>query len=632
VHDAKRRKLWLESAPGQSMSAAIYRLHLLGPFALYAPDGARIHVPSRKGMALLAMLALSRNGQRSRSWLQDRLWGTRDREQASASLRREVHNLRAHFSCPPVGVPVGGDAHSVRLDLGRVESDIRRLDDDLTAGRPCPAMGYGELLEGLDLEGEEGFEDWLREQRMLAVGLVEQAGLMAWRRDALAKERPEPELTPAVLLAGRAPPLPIRPSICVRRFEALSGPVPFALALSEHIAMALSEWSTLMVVAAGPDDHRMTDRAALCRLRGVRYLLEGTVQQAGDQLRVSVHLIDGVLSEKLWSATFDDCLANAFAVQDRIAGEVAPLIDSSIDKSERRRLPTQPVAALDAHDLYWRANALMRLWEPDATRQAIALAEQVLVLEPANAWAASLAAFGYAALLVQGAAEAPEVAQRKARDHFETAMRTGSEDPHVLGNAAGSLIGCGGDLAVAEALLERALELNPNMPATLFWAGSVDIAAGRLERAADRFLAALRLNPDMAVRSYVLTGLGLALVGQGRPAEARPILVEAAAQLPHFALTQMAAACCATLLGNAAEASAAKRRLEASGGLAAAFRVVRDPAQQAAISGLLEGVAVGHAPGPSDQPPRTESIVHEHRSDRGLQQGVADAPPPSGPR
>lgn len=612
------------------MSAALYRLQLLGPFALYAPDGARIHIPSRKGMALLAMLALSRNGQRSRSWLQDRLWGTRDREQASASLRREVHNLRAQFSCPPDAVPLGGDAHSISVDLGRLESDIRRLDDDLTAGRPCPAMGYGELLEGLDLEGEEGFEDWLREQRMLAASLVEQAGLMAWRREALAGERTEPELTPAALLDGSALPLPIRPSICVRAFQALSGPEPFALALSEHIAMALSGWSTLMVVAAGPDDHRMTDRAALCRQRGVRYLLEGTVQHSGDQLRVTVHLFDGALGEKLWSATYDDSYANAFAVQDRIADEVAPLVDSSIDKSERRRLPTHPVASADAHDLYWRANALMRLWKPDATRQAIAAAEQVLVVEPGNAWASSLAAFGYAALLVQGASETPAVALGKARDHFDTAMRTGSDDPYVLGNAAGSLIGSGGDLEVAEALLERALKLNPNMPATLFWAGSVDIAAGRLDRAADRFLVALRLNPDMAVRAYVLTGLGLALVGQGRAAEARPILAEAAAQLPQFALTQMAAACCAVLLGQGAEASAAKRCLEASGGLAAAFRVVRDPGQQATIRSLLNLGAPGAAAGDLDEPPIAESIVHEHGSGGRSEQRIADAPPPSG--
>lgn len=537
-------------------------------------------------MAMLAMLALSRSGQRSRIWLQDRLWGTRDREQASASLRREVHNLRASFGASAGKAVLSGDAHCVRLELTKLDVDIRRLDDDLAAGRSCPVLGYGELLEGLDLEGQEGFEDWLREQRILADNLVEQARTLAWRRDALATDRPDVQLTTENVVRGSDLPLPIRPSICVRAFQPLSGPESFAVALSEHIATSLSKWSTLVVVAAGPGD-ASTDRAALCRMLGVRYLLEGTVQQERRKLRVTVHLIDGALGEQLWSSTFDDQLTNAFVLQDRIAENVAPIIDSSIDKNERRRLSTPPVSAPNAHQLYWQANSLMRRWEPEATRQAVELAEQVLGLEPYNAWAASLACFGYSAQLVQGSAREPQVARQKALAHFETAMRSGSDDPYVLGHAGGALIGIQGDLAVAEALLDRALALNPNMPATLFWAGSVDLAAGKLERANERFLKALRLNPQMAVRAYVLTGLGIALLGLARIAEARPLLAEAAAQLPTFAPTQMAAACCAILTGQRDEAQVALRRLEGCGGIEAAFRVVRNPAQQAAVRDLF---------------------------------------------
>ncbi len=71
-----------------------YRLELMGTFRLQAPTGQRIDIASRKGMALVAMLAMASRGERTRAWLQDRLWGSRQKAQAQQSLRRELGNLR----------------------------------------------------------------------------------------------------------------------------------------------------------------------------------------------------------------------------------------------------------------------------------------------------------------------------------------------------------------------------------------------------------------------------------------------------------------------------------------------------------------------------------------------------------
>ena len=72
----------------------VFTLNLLEAFRLTSPEGARIDIVSKKGMALLAMLAMAGDGERTRAWLQDRLWGTRERAQAQSSLRRELSNLR----------------------------------------------------------------------------------------------------------------------------------------------------------------------------------------------------------------------------------------------------------------------------------------------------------------------------------------------------------------------------------------------------------------------------------------------------------------------------------------------------------------------------------------------------------
>ncbi|WP_339561592.1 hypothetical protein, partial [Pseudomonas sp. EA_65y_Pfl1_P113] len=61
-----------------------HRLRLLGAFGLFAPDGTRLQITSRKGIALLALIALARSGDRSRAWLQAQLWGGRDPDHARA--------------------------------------------------------------------------------------------------------------------------------------------------------------------------------------------------------------------------------------------------------------------------------------------------------------------------------------------------------------------------------------------------------------------------------------------------------------------------------------------------------------------------------------------------------------------
>jgi len=74
--------------------SAYFELSLLGPFRLQGRDGERIKIGSKKGQTLLAMLATSGGGERSRGWLQEKLWGSRGPDQGRASLRRELSNLK----------------------------------------------------------------------------------------------------------------------------------------------------------------------------------------------------------------------------------------------------------------------------------------------------------------------------------------------------------------------------------------------------------------------------------------------------------------------------------------------------------------------------------------------------------
>src|SRR3569832_744377 len=113
-------------------------------------------MPAKRSRVLLAMLSTSRNGERSRRWLQARLWGSRDRHNSQASLRRELSNLRRIVNFDD-NVLLIIERECITLDLSKVVVDIRD---------PARVAATREdFLEGIDLAGEEGFEDWLREER-----------------------------------------------------------------------------------------------------------------------------------------------------------------------------------------------------------------------------------------------------------------------------------------------------------------------------------------------------------------------------------------------------------------------------------------------------------------------------------
>jgi tetratricopeptide (TPR) repeat protein len=103
----------------------------------------------------MAMLALSPEHKRSRVWMQDKLWGSRGKEQGAASLRQSLAEIRKALgderSC------LLADSYILSLDPDLFETDVDR--DSF----PLSQQGT-ELLEGLDI-GEDGFEDWLRDQR-----------------------------------------------------------------------------------------------------------------------------------------------------------------------------------------------------------------------------------------------------------------------------------------------------------------------------------------------------------------------------------------------------------------------------------------------------------------------------------
>jgi TolB-like protein/DNA-binding winged helix-turn-helix (wHTH) protein len=131
----------------------------------------------------------------------------------------------------------------------------------------------------------------------------------------------------------------------------------FADGLTQDIINALGRFSALTVMswnAVLPYKGKSASPAEIARNLAVRYQVEGSVQQTADRVRVNAQLVDAD-GRVLWSARFDETLADLFALQDKIATQIARALPIRMTESEQRRVFAKPTESLEAYDYVLRA-------------------------------------------------------------------------------------------------------------------------------------------------------------------------------------------------------------------------------------------------------------------------------------
>jgi TolB-like protein len=452
---------------------------------------------------------------------------------------------------------------------------------------PCSLPIMFELVQTPDLSGWKGnIAD--RAWQLFAADVARKVA-------GIAEDSADP--TPVELARGAPFQLPDKPSIAVLPFVELGAgeaQSDFADGMVEEISIALSRFTTLFVIAGASSlTYRDPDRAPakICRELGVRYLLEGSIRKAGNRVRVTVKLVDGIAGEQIWSDRFDDVIEDIFELQDRVAAAVAAKIDSSIDTAEVKRA-TRPVGTPGAYELYWRANALFRRMDEQSLTGAIALCDEVIQLDAENGWAISLAGFCHAARFANGMSKDPAADRAAALDYVSQALLCGGEDARVLGYCGATLSMAGGDPALATRLTERTLEMTPNSATSLFWGGWNDILACRPERGLERLESALRLNPMSMVRPMTLSAMGICLFQLERFKEAADVLTETVHQVPHFPPARAALTAALAHAGRMEEARESAVQLAALNDSWGVLAMIRDESQ---IGRLRDGIEKARA-------------------------------------
>ena len=145
-----------------------------------------------------------------------------------------------------------------------------------------------------------------------------------------------------------------KPSIVVLPFTQIGEGEPDHLAhgVVHEITAALSRIRDFFVIArqtAHQYHVRDADYPQIGRSLGVRYIVDGTVQRAGDPIRVRVNLVDATTGAQIWTERFDGVHTDLFALNDRIASRVAGAVLPSVRVSESALASFRPTAELDAY-------------------------------------------------------------------------------------------------------------------------------------------------------------------------------------------------------------------------------------------------------------------------------------------
>ena len=360
------------------------------------------------------------------------------------------------------------------------------------------AVGFCVALVLAWYHGERGAQKVSGTEIVILALLLAIGGGLLWRFERVTPTAASPDAvvatsslprsaTPALATRGSTPTVPIpAKSVAVLPFENLSGDTNekyFSDGITEEILNALAQIPDLKVAgrtSAFQFNSRDENLRHIGKTLGVADVLVGSVQKAGDEVRINVQLVDTDSGYQRWSEKYDRKLTNIFAVEDDISSAIAGKLRVQLTGGGGQPLVAQEAIDPRAHDSYLRGLALLAARGP-GLRDAAAAFQSAIKIAPhyAEAWGA----------LAEAQALYP--------DYDLGTME--AADPSALANA------------------QHALSLNPDLASAYVAQGMVYKDQWRWPQADQAFRRAVSLAPGDAEAVNQQAQFLLA-VGQFKPA------------------------------------------------------------------------------------------------------------------
>jgi TolB-like protein/cytochrome c-type biogenesis protein CcmH/NrfG len=293
-------------------------------------------------------------------------------------------------------------------------------------------------------------------------------------------------------------------SIAVLPFENLSddkNAAYFADGIQDEILTKLASIADLKVISrtsTAKYKSKPEDLKTVSQQLGVATVLEGSVQKAGDKVRVNVQFIDARTDSHLWAKTYDRDLADVFAIQSEVAQEIADSLNAKLSPAEANTVASAPTKDTQAYDLFLKGEFEQRVansnLRPESFEQAEAWYKEAIVRDPNFALAIA------------------QLVICRMRHHWLTDPFSGAELMEV-GRMAKQALTLAPDLAEAHVALglfhyygfreyesaltefQRAIKLQPNSSLANQFVAFVNRRQGNWDRTLDGLKRSIELNP-----------------------------------------------------------------------------------------------------------------------------------------
>jgi serine/threonine protein kinase/Tfp pilus assembly protein PilF len=420
-----------------------------------------------------------------------------------------------------------------QLKAARVPSRLVSLLVSMLALEPAARPGLRALTSQLQDCRAQILDRWKAARRLaLTAGLIGIAAtafvlFLRWHNRAMSQ--------------NAAPANVSEKSIAVLPFENLSdhqANTNFAMGIQDEILTDLAKIAKLKVISRTSVMQYKTkgDRnlRQIGRQLGVAHVLEGSVQRAGNRVRVNAQLIDARNDAHLWAQTYDRDLADVFAIQSEIAKAIADQLQAKLSPNEKKAIEQPPTNDLAAFDLYSRAKSLLLTAGLSATsdpdvRKAIELLDEAVKRDPsffdaycqlayAHEQVYAVRAFDHTPTRLALAEAAVQAATRLRPDAAETHLARAQYLYYGLRDYAGAL-----------AELEIARRALPNDPRLFELTGYILRRRGQQEEGLQNLERAVELDPR---NFFTLQQIALSYQFLGRYAESIAALDRALAIVP----------------------------------------------------------------------------------------------------
>ncbi len=305
-------------------------------------------------------------------------------------------------------------------------------------------------------------------------------------------------------LLGGSAGLPENPSIAVLPFDDLSPTHDqqyLADGITEELITGLAKFPDFVVMARNSTfayKGQPTDVRTVGKDLNVRYVVEGSVQRADQNVRVVAQLIDAATGRQIWADRYDRQVDNIFAIRDDITKSIAGTLGSIagiVAFAEANRVAGKNPNSFTAYDYVMKGWYAYNKFTREDNAAAREFFEQAIKIDPNYARAYAGLSWTYELDYDFEWDDDDAKTLKLALDHAETAVRLDPNDIQAQWGLGWAYL-YNRQFENALAHYQRARKLNPNDAEVMAEMGNLLIYLGRPKQAIDQVKEAIRLNPN----------------------------------------------------------------------------------------------------------------------------------------